>query len=260
MLIARTTFVDPFDGEIIREGVTRVDEYSDVARKFPARFAPSPSRRGWGTTISDRDAVRGTRSAEATETSNNQVVSREVPELRSTTSPVEVVICRSARQAILDDLFWSTRQDAKESGGFLFSRPMRSWDKGPVEILHATRSGDARRFSDSVLLDVEQWRSAELAFAIDGYEQPLCGLWHSHPSTRDRTPSTSDLTAWLGVLRWNERHGRGAPYSIGLTYAASEYLGDSWTRPYTSCWVVRREGHGKWAEPVCEPAKLTERR
>lgn len=52
----------------------------------------------------------------------------------------------------------------------------------------------------------------------------LVGFWHSHPATRDAsnpsaayacslrfprgTPSETDLTSLLGVLRWHEEHGR----------------------------------------------------
>jgi Prokaryotic homologs of the JAB domain len=144
-------------------------------------------------------------------TSVSQSLEREVPELRSTPSPVEVTLSRSAGERISDDLFWSTRTDSLESGGFLFAKPTRSWVKS-VEIVHATRTGNADRWHDRVSLDTDTWRNAEAAFAIDGLELELCGLWHSHPGTRDGTPSSADLAALLGVLDFHANRGRSAAW------------------------------------------------
>jgi hypothetical protein len=180
---------------------------------------------------------------------------REIPELRSSPSPIQVKLGRSARATISGDLFHSTRTDALESGGFLFSRPTRTWEKR-VELLFATRTGEAQRGSDSLSLDIEMWRSAEAAFANDGLDLELGGLWHCHPDTRSGEPSSADLRALLGVLDWHEQHGRSRACAIGLIYTASPYLGDSWARPQLHCWVVRREGQGRWARAVCEPGSV----
>jgi hypothetical protein len=179
-------------------------------------------------------------------------------EVRSTPSPIEVTLTRSASERMRSDLFMLTRRDNLECGGFLFSAPTRSWDKS-LRILDATGTGEAQRSVDYMWLDKEMWRSHELAYAIDGLDMQLCGLWHAHPNTRDGTPSSADLTALLGVLDWNQGHGRSAPCSVGLIYSASPYLGDSWARPRLHAWVVRREGQGNWAWPVCEPAEIRER-
>jgi hypothetical protein len=59
------------------------------------------------------------------------------------------------------------------------------------------------------------------------------------------------------VLNWHEKHGRSAAYSVGLIYAASPYLGDTWARPNLHAWVVRRTRYSR--QPICEPANVTER-
>ena len=84
------------------------------------------------------------------------------------------------------------------------------------------------------------------------------GLWHSHPQTRDGTPSDADRQSLLAVLDWHEQHGRSAAYSVGLILAADEASGDSWTRPHLHGWVVHRDTIS--GRPVCEPALVRERR
>jgi hypothetical protein len=158
---------------------------------------------------------------------------------------------------MLSDLFSGTRTDGLEAGGFLFARPTRSWERS-VEILVATGTGNAQRSIDALTLDTDMWRSAEAAFAADGVDMELLGIWHCHPETRDGRPSSTDLRAWLSVLRWHEEHSRSAAFSVGLIYAASEYLGDSWARPHLHAWVVRREKYSR--RPVCELANVKERR
>lgn len=208
------------------------------------------------SSLTPATVTRGQRSSSAGRPAWAQ---SEVPELRlNSVSPVEVVLGRSARQAILDDLFSSTRLDQLESGGFLHGRRARSWEK-KVEILGATRTGEnALRRSDSLMLDTEQWARRERAYAAEGYDFPLCGLWHCHPGTRDGSPSDADLASLLGVLDWHEKHGRSANFSVGLIYAASEVRGDTWARPHLHGYVVRREGYSR--HPVCEPANVRERR
>jgi hypothetical protein len=184
--------------------------------------------------------------------------SQEIPELRKKASPqIEVVIGRGVRKRIGDNLFWQTRLDGLESGGFLFARPTRTWEKR-VELIEATHTGDAKRRSASLTLDTDEWARAERAFEAEGVDLALCGFWHSHPQTRNASPSSTDLASLLAVLDWHEEHGRSAAYSVGLIYAASEYLGDSWARPHLDAWVVRREGYSRRA--ICEPANVRERR
>lgn len=180
----------------------------------------------------------------------------EVPKLRANAKPtIEIVITRTARQTIMDDLFASTRVDGLEAGGFLHGKPTRSWNR-QVEILDATHTGDAERTRDSVLLDTGQWIRRERGYKASGLDCRLVGIWHSHPSTRDGTPSTADRKALLSVLEWHEQHGRNAAYSVGLIYAAED--GDSWARPYLHAWVVHR--NRRTGTAICEPASIRERR
>ena len=182
----------------IEAGATRWSEESEELAdpRVAALFAPDPSSGGRLVRTGGTAGISRSHSEPASVTSPTvrSTAALEIPELRSTRSPVEVVVTRSARETMLDDLFWSTRQDAFESGGFLFSKHTRSWDRS-VEVLVATRTGDAQRSSGSLGLDNAMWRSAERAFAIDGLDQPLAGIWHSHPQTRDGEPSDHDLSA-----------------------------------------------------------------
>lgn len=183
--------------------------------------------------------------------------SAEIPELLTEPSKVEVVLARTARQTMLGDLFWSTRRDRLEAGGFLFARPTRSWEK-TVEILSASDTGDAKRTSGSIRLDVAPWAAIERASRDNKTDLALTGLWHSHVETRDDRPSDADLTAWLATLDWHEENNRAAAYSVGLIYTACESLGDSWAKPKLSGWVTSREGYSR--RPVCRPTAVRERR
>lgn len=184
----------------------------------------------------------------------------EDPELRENEpSPVEVVLGRLARETMLDDLFCLTRTDGLESGGFLFARPLRSWDKCKrVEIIQATPTGAAQRSSGSLKLDSAEWLRAERAIDADESGLVLSGLWHAHPATREARPSSADLRGFLAALDWGEEMRRSTTVSVGLIYAASEYLGDSWARPRLSAWAVTRDGYSR--RPVCRPATIRERR
>jgi hypothetical protein len=202
-----------------------------------------------GTAIPARIEGSGTEHATSTET----------PELRTKSqSPVEVVLTRSVRETILDDLFWSTRTDGLEAGGFLWAQPSRSWHK-QIEVLYSSETGDAQRTSRSLKLDTAPWLEAERAIEEKRLDLALAGLWHSHPDTRADQPSTADLRSWLAALDWNEERGRSTAFSVGLIYSASPYLGDSWATPRLSAWVVRRASF--WGRPgICEPAIVRERR
>jgi hypothetical protein len=181
----------------------------------------------------------------------------EIPELRRGTSETEIVLGRYARSVILGDLFVTSRSDGLEAGGFLFAKPVRSWDTSSVEIVDATPTGNALRRSDSLRLDNAEWTRAERTAAANGFDQVLSGLWHSHGDTRDATPSDTDLRAWLAALDWGETNGRSTAVSVGLIYSASTYYGDTYARPRIHGWVVRREGYGRRA--ICEPAVVRER-
>jgi hypothetical protein len=184
----------------------------------------------------------------------------EIPELRENEpSTVEVVLGRLARETMLNDLFWLTRSDSKEAGGFVFARPLRSWDKPQrVEIIHATPTGNAERSSASLRLDSGEWYRAERAIEAEESGLVLSGLWHSHPATRDAVPSTADLRGLLATLDWGEERRRSTTVSVGLIYAASPYLGDSWATPRLSAWAVTREGYSH--RPICRPVAVRERR
>jgi proteasome lid subunit RPN8/RPN11 len=179
----------------------------------------------------------------------------ELPELRSSRSPIEVTISRSVRETMLDDAFWLTRSDGLEAGGFLFGPATYTWHK-EVRITHATPTANAVRSAGNLKLDVNEWLQAERSFERAGRDDRLLGIWHTHPQTsaRNGAPSEPDLRAFLGARDWNEEQGRSNAFSVGLIFSASEYLGDSWGRPGVHCYVTRREGYCR--NPVCEPAEV----
>jgi hypothetical protein len=89
-------------------------------------------RRSSGDLI--RDGGSATVSDSYVRTSAAEYASTAVakpPELRKQTSATKIVLGRLAREVISDDLFRTSRVDGAEAGGFLFSRPVRSWDKIP---------------------------------------------------------------------------------------------------------------------------------
>jgi proteasome lid subunit RPN8/RPN11 len=67
-------------------------------------------------------------------------------------------------------------------------------------------------------MDTDQWRRAEAWLeANELHQDALIGLYHSHPSTRDATPSDADLQAFLGLLDWSAKNRmRNTAYSVGL--------------------------------------------
>ena len=188
------------------------------------RCSPDPSSGGRLVHTGGTAGISRSHSEPASVTSPTvrSTAALEIPEFRSTRSPVEVVVTRSARETMLDDLFWSTRQDAFESGGFCSQSPHVM--TGASRFV-ATRTGDAQRSSG--LLDNAMWRSAEPAFAIDGLDQLLAGIWHSHPQTRDGEPSDHDLSAWLARAEL-ERGARPLQRLRGWAIYSSPPAGGSW--------------------------------
>jgi hypothetical protein len=146
--VATENFTDPTDGQPIYAGLTHCAESADVVRMFPHRFKPDGERGGGplirgpangGTATRVKPAVSRSRDTGSTLSVADEET-RELPELRSALSPIEITIVASASARMRDDLFWLTRQDAKESGGYLFSKPTRPWQKS-LEVLNATYTG-----------------------------------------------------------------------------------------------------------------------
>jgi hypothetical protein len=185
----------------------------------------------------------------------------ELPELRSTPSPVEVVLTRSASQAMREEVFWLTRSDGLECGGFCFGRVPRSWDK-TLEVTHATTTGDgAIRGNGSLVMDSSRWQDAERWLARNQWhDSGLVGFFHTHPGVTGEDaglPSDHDLRAFLAARDWANRV-RGAAYSVGLILAAGRISGAwdseySWATPQLSAWVTRRTDAGT---PITERANV----
>jgi proteasome lid subunit RPN8/RPN11 len=178
---------------------------------------------------------------------------REIPELREhETFPAEVVLGRYTREEIDRDLFWSSRRDQRESGGFLFSHPFRSWDK-TINIVQSTSTGDDGRGDGTIVLDFDAWERAERAIRADGFDLAMVGDWHSHPSG-DSVPSTTDLRAWLGMLDYSVKRGSGSPVHVGLIFSPRrswDTYGSyaDWVRPEVRGWATHRTHAGR---PVCD--------
>jgi hypothetical protein len=80
----------------------------------------------------------------------------------------------------------------------------------------------------------------------DGIDEQ--GFWHTHPDSRDGTPSPADLTVLVNAHDFVKR-----PYvGLILTAQASD---TRWHDPEVHGWIVRRDG--PLGRPVCEPALVT---
>jgi hypothetical protein len=156
---------------------------------------------------------------------------------------------------MLSDLFELTRSDGLEAGGFLFGPASWSWDK-EIRVLHATATADAIRTSGTLRLDAREWLEAERSFERQGLDDVLLGIWHSHPRTfsRDGTPSSADLRAFLAARDWPEEQGRSNAFGVSLLFSASEFWGDSWAAPGAHAFVTRRDRFGRG---VTEPAEVS---
>lgn len=182
--------------------------------------------------------------------------STETPELRrSAAEPWEIVIPSFVRETMADDAWTRARSDGHEVGGFLFAETPRESERS-VRLFHATETANAVRTADAMTLDADEWRRAEAWLERNEWNDTrLIGLWHSHPSAAERTPSTTDLRAFLGALDHSGTVGRAAPVSVALilTPQWDGYWGvSSWGRPEIYGWVTRRE----WGRPVTEPASV----
>jgi hypothetical protein len=198
---------------------------------------PFPPARNWGT--GDR--------------------SQELPELRERqTYPAQVVLGRLARETINRDLFWLTRSDGLEAGGFLFAHPRRD-RAGDIDICAATHTANGQRGHRSILLDFDELIRAEHANEVSGFNLPVSGCWHCHTVTRNGKPSEADLRAWLLMRDYAEERGRRSAVHVGLIYTPGRFSDgyETWARPAVHGWVVHREGYSR--VPVCDRASIRER-
>jgi hypothetical protein len=224
---------------------------------FPHRFKPV-GERGGGPIIRG-PSTSSIESVTPVTVSRDDEETRELPELRDSTSPVTVRISRLAREAIRGELFRLTRVDDLEAGGFLFAPVARSWDR-VVEIQHATETGEnAIRRNGSLSMDTSVWEDAENWIQRNNWSDVLCGLWHSHPNEIGRDaglPSDSDLGAFLAARDLVHRL-RGLAYSVGLILTLGKtgaYRSEhSWATPNLHAWVTRRTD---WGTAITEPAEV----
>jgi hypothetical protein len=261
--VATQTFVDPTDGQPVYAGMTYCSPEADVVRMFPHRFRAV--ERGGGPLV--RGPANGTAMRVKPGLSRSYYPgnkrpdeeTRELPELRDSTSPVEVHIGRLAREAMRHEVFSLTRVDDCEAGGFLFAPGVRSWQK-TIEIRHATETGEnAIRRDASLSMDKSVWEDAENWIQRNNWNDALCGIWHSHPNERGSDaglPSDSDLAAFLSA-RDHIHRLLGAAYSVGLiltTGRTAAYRSEhSWVTPELHAWVTRRTPAGT---PVTERANV----
>jgi proteasome lid subunit RPN8/RPN11 len=184
---------------------------------------------------------------------------RELPELRDSTSPVTVRLSRTSREAMRNEVFTLTRSDDLECGSYLFAEVPRSWHK-EIYITHATTTGDAMRRNGSMKLDTSRWEDAEKWIIANGWhEETMVGFYHSHPDEIGRDaglPSDADLYAFLAARDLAEKY-RGVKFSVGLILTlgrtaayGSEY---SWVTPGLHAWVTRRTDAGT---PITERADV----
>jgi hypothetical protein len=110
-----------------------------------------------------------------------------------------------------------------------------------------------------MLMDVEAWYATARAIALEGREEGLLGSFHTHPDSTDGRPSDADLSAWLMMRDYAERHGSSSAVPhVGLIYTLrSAYDERSWARPALHAYIVQREGYGR--RPVCRPVAIRQR-
>jgi proteasome lid subunit RPN8/RPN11 len=167
------------------------------------------------------DNARGAVNASAQRRSSQG----EIPELLSEPSKLEVVLGRSASSRISDDIYALTHRDNRECGGFLYGPGVRSWDRR-ITLSGATRTWNAVRTDSGMLMDVEAWYATARAIALEGREEGLLGSFHTHPDSTDGRPSDADLSAWLMMRDYAERHGSSSREGRYLQRAAESVNGD----------------------------------
>lgn len=137
-------------------------------------------------------------------------------------------------------MFWTTREDALEIGGFLFGTVKGN----TVTLTRATGPGrSAEREPRRLKLDIGQASGWEL-----GEEAPTrIGIWHSHPCG-DMEPSPEDKRAWIGGLARVRQHAREY---VGLIFADPQET--NWMNPHVRGWIASLDENG---EPRLTEAKL----
>lgn len=251
MLQATRAFRARYDGEWVDIDVdTRVCVGHEIAQKHPEAFVPLD---GVGINARIASANRSATSMSAVTDATPLYLPKRSPraadqehvELRSTRSPVNVVIPDRVRDVIADEC--SRRPDA-ETGGLLAGEISWSWHSS-LRVAFAHPPGPkASHHRNRLTMDMDSYAmlSRELAQHESGLV--LCGDWHSHPASAQPLPSPADLAGWLRGLD-----------SVHTEHGSSRYLGvivtpnkrGQWTSPVLNLYVVSRTARGR---PVCEPA------
>jgi hypothetical protein len=167
-------------------------------------------------------------------------------EVRSkSASPITIAVSARSWRTLRDLARESS--DGKETGGFFFGPHVRGWHQR-ADVRWVTRAikerapGSAKLDIGAVVAEKAELRQS----GADGIDEQ--GFWHTHPDSRDGTPSPADLTVLLNAHDFLKR-----PY-VGLILT-SRSSDPRWNDPEVHAWIVRRDG--PLQRPVCEPALVT---
>jgi hypothetical protein len=100
----------------------------------------------------------------------------------------------------------------RRSRGFLFARPVRSWEASKVEILHATPTGNAQRSWGSLVLDTDEWKPAERGIGRAGGRSGRHRVVERHGAWR-----TQRLCSARPKVQSLRRHSRQAALKVVKT-------------------------------------------
>jgi proteasome lid subunit RPN8/RPN11 len=254
-----------YDGRLeeITAGVTYIADGHEIVRRNPHMFkkAPTGSMKFPGGGSSGHSRARSIAP---------KAHAREEIDLRSSESPISVVLDEAARRTIVDEVAdWASFTDgeSRESGGFLFGRrsDVQSGDWHAkatpcVELTFAAYAGEnTKRERGSVVLDIDKAHSVERA--LRRTREHLVGDYHSHPEG-DGEPSPGDLRAWMRSIQMLMGDDPPPTWLLGdevkrdcwAGIIVTSSSGGSWMYPQLHAWVTRWD----YAGFICEPATLIE--
>ena len=162
--------------------------------------------------------------------------------LRSSTSPVAVVLTRYARADLMRQDFGS----GIEAGGALLG----TFEGTELHITEVTGNGlDSVATSSRLELNVQGFAAIEEAYRGTGIR--LLGDWHSHETFHNGTrASEADVRGWAAGL-----HTRVGAYAGLIVSPANDGDGDMrWLYPSLNAWVARRAN----GRVIVEPATMIE--
>jgi hypothetical protein len=219
---------------IVRRALARGRPLAMASRTRSAAAAPARPR--WQLEPPPRQAKPRWRLSEAP----------EHVEIRSkSASPITIALSARSWRTLRDLARESS--DGKETGGFFFGPHVRGWHRR-ADVRWVTRAikdralGSAKLDIGAVVAEKAELRQS----GADGIDEQ--GFWHTHPDSRDGTPSPADLTVFLNAYDFLKR-----PY-VGLILT-TDGSDARWNNPTVHAWIVRRDG--PLQRPVCEPALVT---